>query len=106
MADPGYPRWEGADSWIWGKSLLLGKISAENCMKMKKNWTKEGMPLVSPLDLPMLMLLFYFNFNINVLAVADPGFPRGGGANPRGGGGPPTYDFAKFFQKLHRIERI
>ena len=54
------------------------------------------MPLVSPLDLPMLMLLYYFNLNINVLAVADPGFPQGWGANPRGGGGPPTYDLPKF----------
>ena len=37
-------------------------------------------------------------------AVADPGFPRGGGANSPGGA--PTYDFAKFHQKLHEIERI
>ena len=36
--------------------------------------------------------------------MADPGFPRGGGTNPLGGG--PTYDFAKFSQKLHKIERI
>ena len=40
----------------------------------------------------------------------DPGFPPGGGANPRtgggGGGGSPTYNFAKFSQKLHEIERI
>ena len=41
------------------------------------------------------------------MAVADPGFPRGGGANsPGGGGGAPTYDFAKISQKLHEIERI
>ena len=33
------------------------------------------------------------------MAVADPGFPRGGGTNPRGRGAP-TYDFAKFPQKL------
>ena len=37
-------------------------------------------------------------------AVADPEFPRGGGANSPGGA--PTYDFAKFSQKLHEIERI
>ena len=37
-------------------------------------------------------------------SVADPGFPRGGGANSPGGA--PTYDFAKFSQKLHEIERI
>ena len=38
------------------------------------------------------------------IPVADPGFPQGGGANSRGGG--PTYNFAKFSQKLHGIERI
>ena len=36
--------------------------------------------------------------------MADPEFPRGGGANPPGG--TPTYDFAKFSQKLHEIEGI
>ena len=36
--------------------------------------------------------------------VADPGFPRGGGAKCPGRA--PTYNFAKFFQKLHEIERI
>ena len=36
-------------------------------------------------------------------SMADPGFPRGGGANPRGGGAP-TYDFAKFSQKLHELK--
>ena len=35
---------------------------------------------------------------------ADPGFPIGGGANPPEGG--PTYDFAKFCEKLHEIEKI
>ena len=34
---------------------------------------------------------------------ADPGFPVGGGANPRGA---PTYDFVKFSEKLHEIEKI
>ena len=37
------------------------------------------------------------------IAVADPGFPQGGGANPWGA---PAYDFAKISQKLHEIERI
>ena len=36
--------------------------------------------------------------------MADPGLPRAGGANSRGGA--PTYDFAIFSQKLHEIERI
>ena len=35
--------------------------------------------------------------------MADPGFSRGGGANPPGA---PPYDFAKFSQKLYEIERI
>ena len=34
----------------------------------------------------------------------DPGFPVGGGANPLGGA--PTYDFVKFSEKLHEIEKI
>ena len=33
-------------------------------------------------------------------------FPEEGAQTPRGGGGAPTYDFAKFFQKLLEIERI
>ena len=37
-------------------------------------------------------------------AGADPGFPVGGGADPLGGGA--TYDFVKFSQKLHEIEKI
>ena len=35
--------------------------------------------------------------------MVDLGFPRGGGANPAGVS---TYDFAKFSQKRHEIERI
>ena len=34
---------------------------------------------------------------LKLKSVADPGFPRSLGANPRGGA--PTYDFAKFSQK-------
>ena len=37
-------------------------------------------------------------------AVADPGFPRGGSANPKGGA--PTYYLANFSQKLHENEEI
>ena len=33
----------------------------------------------------------------------NPGFPVGGGADPLGGA---TYDFVKFSQKLHEIEKI
>ena len=35
--------------------------------------------------------------------VVDPGFPQRGGPNSMGA---PTYDFAKFSQKLHEIEII
>ena len=37
-------------------------------------------------------------------SVADPGFPRGGGANPKGG--VPTYYLANFSRKLHENEEI
>ena len=37
-------------------------------------------------------------------SVADPGFPRGGGTNPKGGA--PTYYFANFSRKLHENEEI
>ena len=43
--------------------------------------------------------------NLRTYPGADPGFPIGGGANPRGGGAP-TYDFAKISQKLHEIEKM
>ena len=38
--------------------------------------------------------------------MADPGFRRGGGANPPGGGESLTHDFAKFSLKLYETERI
>ena len=38
------------------------------------------------------------------LPEADPGFPVGGVTSPPGGG--PTYDFARFSQKLHEIGKI
>ena len=44
-----------------------------------------------------------FNADLH-LSGADPGFPVGLGANPRGGA--PTYEFAKFCKKLHEIEKI
>ena len=37
--------------------------------------------------------------------MADQGFSRGGGANPKGGG-VPAYYLVKFFQKLHENEEI
>ena len=39
-----------------------------------------------------------------LLSVADPGFPRGGGANPKGGA--PTYYLANLCQKMHENEEI
>ena len=41
--------------------------------------------------------------NKKQITEADPGFPVGGGANPLGAS---TYDFAKFCEKLHEIEKI
>ena len=42
--------------------------------------------------------------NFVYIPVADLGFPIGGGANPPGGA--PRYDFTKFREKLHEIEKI
>ena len=49
--------------------------------------------------------LCYESPNQLLKPVADPGFPTGGGANPKGGGAP-TYYFANFSQKLHENEEI
>ena len=35
VADPGFPRGGRANPSAWGKNPLLGKIFAENCMKIK-----------------------------------------------------------------------
>ena len=44
--------------------------------------------------------------NLTVLfkPVADPGFPRGGGANSPGGA--PTYDFAKFSKNWMKLKEF
>ena len=39
------------------------------------------------------------------VAVADPGFPRGGAPTPEGGGAP-TYYLANFSRKLHENKEI
>ena len=44
------------------------------------------------------------NESTEVSAVVDPGFPRGGGANPKGGA--PTYYLVNFSRKLHENEEI
>ena len=44
-------------------------------------------------------VFFFFNNNNTV---ADPGFLRGGGANPQGGA--PRHDFIKISRKLHEIK--
>ena len=45
----------------------------------------------------------FFRTQYKTFTVADPGFPRGGGANPLGA---PAYDLSKISQKLHENERI
>ena len=53
------------------------------------------------------MFAEYLKARISEHAGADPGFPVGGGASLRGGGGANIrYDFAKFCEKLHEIEKI
>ena len=48
--------------------------------------------------------LALFKHVLQPTAVADLGFPRGGGANPKGGA--PTYYLANFSRKLHENEEI
>ena len=38
----------GANLWVWRKNLLFGKISAENCMKMKEIGSANVMELLPP----------------------------------------------------------
>ena len=57
VTDPGFSRRGrgGAKPWIWGKSLLFGKIFAENCMEIKEIGPGEGCTSLGtpPLDPPM-----------------------------------------------------
>ena len=84
MADPAFPR-GGAPTPRGGANMILPNF-LKNCMKLKE-FGPTGRAHVprTPLDLPLL------------------GFPVRGGANPLG---VPTYNFAKFPQKLHEIVKI
>ena len=66
-------------------------------------WIWEKQELDTVVQLWIFVLWNRINRWHQTRAVADPGFPWGGGANSPGA---PTYDFAKFSQKLHEIERI
>ena len=54
--------------------------------------------LLPPLGTEICVIHFF------TFSVADPGFPRGGSANPKGGA--PTYYLANFSRKLHENEEI
>ena len=43
---------------------------------------------------------------VSITAVADPGFPRGGGANPPGRGRVPTYNFYMMYCVDHEAVSI
>ena len=50
------PRW----LLLWAVRILLecilfGIIFADDCMKMKKNWTERGHTSLTPLDLPLIV---------------------------------------------------
>ena len=69
----------------------------------------EGDPVSEVFQTGLMENLDRFSYTLSVdpdepYAGADPGFPVGGGANSPGGA--PTYDFAKFCEKLHEIEKI
>ena len=56
VADLGFLRW-GRNPRVWGKNLLLGKIFAENCIKMKEI-RPGGASLTPQLDPKMIMALW------------------------------------------------
>ena len=51
-----------------------------------------------------ICIYVYLHIYIYIYTGADPGFPVGGAREPSGG--VPTYDFAKFCEKMHEIEKI
>ena len=59
VADPGFPRWQSANSWIWNEKLIISTIFAENGMNMKdigpegnKHPESHNLPTRPPLRLP------------------------------------------------------
>ena len=72
VADPGFPRGRQPSIWL---------IFPENCMNMKKFWAGDARdPLLFKLIFSMWLL------DLMYMSVADPEFPRRGGASPGGGG--------------------
>ena len=111
VADPGFPRWGGGNPWVWTENLLFGKIFAENCMKMKEIGPRAGALVPSvPFDPPMWCNTFKSQSVQYGVGAPSRGCSGGSRISPRRGRqlprGAPTYDFAKFFRKLHEIERI
>ena len=77
-------------------NVITGVKKKENKILLAWNWV---------IYWDALKYRIYTDNNYYYFSVADPGFPRGGGANSPGGGAP-TYDFAKISWNLHEIERI
>ena len=87
---------------LYVDALAIGYFCFQRCYQM----------LLPFFLLRVVQMGIYRRFKIKLMQwlipVADPGFPRRGGANSPGGGlgVAPTYDFAKISQKLHEIEII
>ena len=79
---------------IVASELFTSTTSRKLLSELKKKKKKKKTATRCNRSLPYFLLQ---------ISVADPGFPRGGGANSPGA---PTYDFANFPPKLHGIERI
>ena len=58
--------------------------------------------MIDEMTEPAFVFMMWY---LECLAVADPGFPRGGGANHKGGGRQPII-WPIFSQKLHENEEI
>ena len=82
-------------------------VWAQKSLRAKLTQPPVNMMLMLSLDNQAQLSSFHFAYCYVYLhwlhnTVADPAFPRGGGANSPGG----PNDFAKISQKLHEIERI
>ena len=83
-----------------GGSVQMG-VSLQRGLLGRYPLPQYGNKRVVHILLECTLVFAFFHFT----QVADPGFPQSGGCQLSGGGAP-TYDFAKFSQKLHKIERI
>ena len=114
MIGPNFEPYQCLLTGIWKRSAQLPRgptrgqsnHSVFATQRRHHQKSKTGVLLAPQKGLVFSKKLFFFQKlqnNVCTNTVVDPGFLWGGGANSPGGS---TYDFAKFSQNLHEIERI